>query len=47
MQERFIEFQLELARIDLSLYSEKELKKWHHEWDNYINKGGVRPGRPH
>lgn len=47
MQERFIEFQNELKQMDLSQYSEKDLKKWHKQWDSYISKGGVRPPKPH
>ena len=47
MQERLIEFQTEIAEINLSDYTEKQLKKWKKDWDSYISKGGVRPGRPH
>ena len=46
MQERFIEFQVELASINLAQYTEKALKKWKKDWDKYVEKGGVRPGRP-
>lgn len=47
MRERLIEFQEELYDMDFTKYTDKELKKLYDDWNSYIRKGGVRPGRPH
>lgn len=47
MKERLIEFQDEMYDVEWREFTEKQLKKWKKDWDNYIAKGGVRPGRPH